>query len=155
VVARTRCYGGAFPQAGIGKVAARGLAALPREITAEVARCLALQDFAAVSAASSATLTATTKTMAALQSIHKEVERLQDAQDSALQLQALMDVAMESSFDDDLDIMLDRAEASGMETPLVASSMLLDTSFKDMHELQRHCEIDALLEELRLQTEQS
>lgn len=88
-----------------------------------------------------------------------QAERLEGAYSSALQLQTLMDVAMDESFDD-MEIPSDRSEASAPNTPPSTSPMLpivgpgVDLeALDDMHEVQRHCELDALLEKLRLQTE--
>lgn len=62
-----------------------------------------------------------------------QMDRLEGAYSSALQLQALMDVAMDDSLDE-LEIASLRSE--------------------DIQEVHRHCELDdALLEELRLHTE--
>jgi len=94
-----------------------------------------------------------------------QAERLESAYSSALQLQELMDVAMDETLDD-LETSSDRS-ASPPDSPLSASAIAAverlsphymehngaDAGLEDMHELQRHCELDALLEELRLQTE--
>jgi len=94
-----------------------------------------------------------------------QAERLESAYSSALQLQALMDVAMEENLDD-LETSSD-GSVSPPDSPFSTSAMAAverlsphcmehngaDAGLEDMHELQRHCELDALLEELRLQTE--
>lgn len=94
-----------------------------------------------------------------------QAERLESAYSSALQLQELMDVAMDETLDD-LETSSDRS-ASPPDSPLSTSAIAAverlsllcmehngaDAGLEDMHELQRHCELDALLEELRLQTE--
>lgn len=109
-----------------------------------------------------------------------EVERLEDAYNSALQLQAFMDVALDENLDD-TESNSDRSEASSSSAGVDASpsmealvngllmqpranrcssrrtrrlsstELVTDTALEDMHEMQRHCELDALLEELRLQ----
>jgi hypothetical protein len=113
-----------------------------------------------------------------------QLERLESAYSSALQLQALMDVAMDQSFEE-MEISSERSEASttppstsprlpivvpGTEQatldvsagPAARSCQLMsppcmerlaDAALEDMHEVQRHSELDALLEKLRLSVE--
>lgn len=97
-------------------------------------------------------------------------DQLENAYSSALQLQALMDIAMEESFED-MDIQSNRSEAS-VAPPVHRSARILPSSaavlsppcveclpdadllLEDTHEMQRHRELDALLEKLMLETEQ-
>jgi hypothetical protein len=74
-----------------------------------------------------------------------QAERVEGAYSSALQLQALMDVAMDESLED-VDMLSERSAA-------VRDVEILSDPSEDMHEAQRHCELDAMLEELRRQTE--
>lgn len=83
-----------------------------------------------------------------------QAESLEGAYNSALQLQAFMDVAMDAQFPD-MEILSERSQAS---TPASSSPRLPivgPSVDEDEHELQRRCGLDALLEELRLQTESS
>lgn len=82
-----------------------------------------------------------------------QADRLEGAYSSALQLQAFMDVAMDVQFDD-METSSERSQASTPSSgsprlPIVGPS----ADEQDEHEVQRHCGLDALLEELRLQTE--
>jgi hypothetical protein len=114
-----------------------------------------------------------------------EVERLEDAFSSALQLQAFMDVAMDENVEEtvsdsgrseDSTTSSSRVDANANMEALVSGMLresrvtsrssrrmatrsarfcdrITDTALEDMHEMQRNCELDLLLEELRLQTE--
>lgn len=85
-----------------------------------------------------------------------QVERLENAYHSALHLQALMDVSLDDDIDG-LDTFSDRSDVSVPATPPNPSPRLPEVGpgDEDMLEMQRHCDLDALLEELQQQARQT
>jgi hypothetical protein len=117
-----------------------------------------------------------------------EVERLEDAYSSALQLQAFMDNALDENVEETESVSGRSEDSTSTSSSLrvdananmeaMVSGLLreesrvtsrssrrlatrsarfcdriADTALEDMHEMQRNCELDLLLEELRLQSE--
>jgi len=94
-----------------------------------------------------------------------EVERLEAAYNSALQLQTLMDDAVDESFEEMTMVSSEAPTppnssprlpmiALPTSSPLIERFALGEQVLEDMQEEQRHCELDALLEKLQLATEQ-
>jgi len=91
------------------------------------------------------------------------VEFLESAHSSALQLQELMDGAVDESFEqmgipsppDTSPVVTPPSMSPRLPTVGPADTGILrsDAALEDMHEMQRHSELDALLEKLRIESE--
>lgn len=94
-----------------------------------------------------------------LQAMHRQhhiispfqVDRLESAYSSALQLQSLIDVSMEADFDY-LETVSHQSENSTCASTSPGLFTIGRPDEEDMHEESRQFELDSMLEELRLQT---